>query len=903
MLEYTRQMADSAHECRTNLLPDYPSSEDAFGHETLADTLSNILLTTSGGKSIALVGSWGSGKSTVVELTKRKLKVQSNDKVNLFVFDAWAHQGDPLRRTFLERLLDFLHAAKWLPRDDYWVGKREELARRKETTTTDSTPVLTKFGLVFLISLAMLPFASSLAANNIVKYWPDLWYGIAGIGLLFVPFLIAAAAWFQHRRAAKSGGRAPLSLATLFVSRMQERVHTTKLQTPEPTSLEFQAFFVDAIEQALKEGDRKIVIVIDNLDRIDSDDALMIWATLQTFFDFNAYSDKGKLSRLWVVVPFDPSAVRKLWGNDVSAKWDGSLGEVPPAQSFLDKTFQIRLRVPRPVLSNWDRFFRAQLKIALPSHSDSEFHAVIRVFDVCVVQGGEPPTPRDIKLFINDVGVLHRRWQDTIPLATLALYIALTRKQRNLPSELANPTIKLIRNLHVKLFGDNWRRDLAAVHFNVSPDTAIQVLLGSTLNDIVERRDSEALKAIAEVPGVVRIIEQMVELKSADWAVTEPATLLNAVICFSALPDITDLGWVRTWSLLSEAAEQIESIPGADAGVGNAIAILLRRNSALDRHLIAALNESLLQPEQDVASQPIATEETALRWLRAISAACGDGSDALKFVRVNGTGSTYITIAEAVTSDASLERLAPFLIPTDGVEEVIGTLEGRAKNGSFDESCLSTVGVLRATGEDCGWPRLIASLGSRLRQNVSLPVEELHSVLRVIAQLVPIEADANQLIRDLASQGFLQHHLHTARSNRDCAALLVWCILLGAPDGSYQQILGSGTALGKTFYQDFLKNSGAQPEIVEDLASLAVSLQENDWLFGLNGGSRNERVGRRDAQIHRNVGAFADVVGTAHCRQAMAADQTGSWKPRFPQVLIGVHDEYRGAGDPYGSAF
>jgi ABC-type transport system involved in cytochrome bd biosynthesis fused ATPase/permease subunit len=50
------------------LLPDVPHLDDRLGgaHKQLAESITKLILTSDGGKSIKLDGFWGSGKSTVV---------------------------------------------------------------------------------------------------------------------------------------------------------------------------------------------------------------------------------------------------------------------------------------------------------------------------------------------------------------------------------------------------------------------------------------------------------------------------------------------------------------------------------------------------------------------------------------------------------------------------------------------------------------------------------------------------------------------------------------------------------------------------------------------------------------------------------------------------------------------
>lgn len=108
---------------RTILLDDLPSDTDSFGsHEPVAAAIGEMVEREEGGKAIALEGSWGSAKSTIISVLSERLEGQ------VFVFDAWAHEGDPLGRVFLERLIEFC----WRKIDhSRWSETRDELRRRR----------------------------------------------------------------------------------------------------------------------------------------------------------------------------------------------------------------------------------------------------------------------------------------------------------------------------------------------------------------------------------------------------------------------------------------------------------------------------------------------------------------------------------------------------------------------------------------------------------------------------------------------------------------------------------------------------------------------------------------------------------------------------------------------------
>ena len=92
-----------------NFLPDKPldgNSESFFDfyHKAIAPALIKILKADSSPHTIGIFGSWGTGKSTIINM----LRDDKNLKTPIFVFDAWKYQEDALRRTFLIKFVDFL---------------------------------------------------------------------------------------------------------------------------------------------------------------------------------------------------------------------------------------------------------------------------------------------------------------------------------------------------------------------------------------------------------------------------------------------------------------------------------------------------------------------------------------------------------------------------------------------------------------------------------------------------------------------------------------------------------------------------------------------------------------------------------------------------------------------------
>ena len=82
--------------CPTKLLDDTPADADEFGgHESVARSIAEVIQTEGGGKAIGLEGGWGSGKSTIVNLTSTILNETRNREHRTVVFDTWAPSGRP----------------------------------------------------------------------------------------------------------------------------------------------------------------------------------------------------------------------------------------------------------------------------------------------------------------------------------------------------------------------------------------------------------------------------------------------------------------------------------------------------------------------------------------------------------------------------------------------------------------------------------------------------------------------------------------------------------------------------------------------------------------------------------------------------------------------------------------
>ena len=481
--------------CPTQTIDDAPADGDAFGsYESKAEVIHELITTEPGGRTIGLEGEWGSGKSTVVKLLAKRMTGADSLVV---VFDTWAHEGDPLRRSFLEKLIDSLARKCWIDqaaKDD----RLDELTNRRHVDRTR----LGLLAIVAAIAALVLPLFTALTSGLVASGSPD-WVTWGVLPYLVVLAIVIGVGLLQWVRT-----RSPLA----FIDSQHDR---ETIETPNPTSVEFETKFKELMGDALGDSSKRhLVIVVDNLDRVAPEDARAIWTTLQTFLHHSYDSEPSWLRQLWVILPYDRSAIERLWGARASKRptlrsLDYDDGGSPQrttdqaafeaqqerAKSFIEKTVQLRFAVPVPLLTDWREYLRTLLRCALPNH-EADFSSVYRLYANKLDGEGRSPTPRELKQYINHIGTLHREWQDRLPISSLAYYACLRSTGTDVVAALRDRPLR--EASLTDLLDSDVEAHLAAIALNRPPGEAVELLLGPRVRNALLQDDSRDLLELLE---------------------------------------------------------------------------------------------------------------------------------------------------------------------------------------------------------------------------------------------------------------------------------------------------------------------------------------------------------------------------------------------------------------------
>lgn len=411
-------------------------TDDAFGHEAYVDTLEKVVARVSCPWHIALYGTWGAGKSSIVNLLYRRIRAQQTDgnqypdvkgvevdnsptieNTLCISFDAWKHAEDSLRTELLLDLNQSLQAEL----DNRFGDPASETDTSTETTATSDgrltlhgrdQGVLSSERLINeLYDVEEVDDADINSVAESISEVDNLVLGgvilvvIFGFVLLAVDLLgnplplnsgtLAVINGLAAAFVVLGGGRA---LASSFADEIREarRDVDRKLANPQNEwSGAYENLFDAIIAESSKQyAERhpdddadleRIVVTIDDIDRCQSQTALNILIALKSFLshDMCVY-----------IIPCDEDA---LYQHLEAADEGQYLSDAVNQQNFLAKFFETELEIPTPSERRLGEYFQERM---------NQFDRSFDPRSLEVLQEADLDTPRRVTRSLNRLVVL-----------------------------------------------------------------------------------------------------------------------------------------------------------------------------------------------------------------------------------------------------------------------------------------------------------------------------------------------------------------------------------------------------------------------------------------------------------------------------------------------------------------
>ena len=577
-------------------IKDTPGADDELGsHQRVADAIAATLFSSPDSRIIGLVGPWGGGKSTIVSLLEKTLSTGAESKVRMYVFDAWTHHGEPVRRAFLEDFHAYCRPSLIDTSNEAFIRRTREVTGRATVTRTQEIPAWTPGGIIVIASLALSAFG--LARAHALRHVP----GVGGLLALFpnwlpplLPFLIPAGAllgvaalraarpvkrtgiagpllalamlasgvWLH---AMKTGtGSLPAGLVTLGASiacaavalwrNTGKRNKTTPGETHEETLLGLvltrqhqdrrtkvsgmgtptAVEFSDLFNDmvASLHGGAPLVIVVDNMDRLPPEDARELWSMLRTFF---LTTPKAKGPRPVLLVPISEKSVEAMYKDEKALQ---------PSRSFMEKTFDVLFHVPAPIFTHWSAYLARRLTSVFGPRDPAQHAMVTELLDAYIIEEKDNITPRRINALVNLMATYDmQRTGRGISFESLAYYCI---NKATIDGDLLEAIGK--KSPPIAALDPTWQAAVVALHHGVTLDEAIQVVLAGAAERAIDSRNGAELATLMTVGGVSATVPRMVN----KLARQEPLSLSSLINVGFTLNDAAPSGdgWTATFTRL-----------------------------------------------------------------------------------------------------------------------------------------------------------------------------------------------------------------------------------------------------------------------------------------------------------------------------------------------------------------
>jgi len=452
--------------------------EDFFGvHSKIAETISNILADvdlSKGAFTVGLYGGWGSGKTSIIKILIETLEGKNEKIKDHFIIpihlDIWKYQGYPLNRTILfdmEKQLKNIaegnqrYSIKSLEGSfkdyKYTVNgkskKLNELLYYEEEFKEDielSEEELTNAKRTFKITIL-----------NFFKF--KIQWFILFLELALIMWVLALklpeifSGLYKVAKILGYLGIVPLTIKVLMqpifelLQKIRYKRTIRDLRCQPAFSIEqFENIFKDIVKKATTSSN-KIAIIFDNIDRCQPDIAYEMISTIKTFMD---------ISGCIYIIPCADTALRKHVEINYKDK-DPELSDF--SKEFLDKLFQVTIRIPPILEQDRDDFINKCLKQMEISISETDEKRISEVLTLAY----KGQTPRQIKRFLNDFGLYYvaslnieekdEQWKRERPLtknmSLFAFVIALKQIWPELEDELRKQPDVLQRLKEILLSG------------------------------------------------------------------------------------------------------------------------------------------------------------------------------------------------------------------------------------------------------------------------------------------------------------------------------------------------------------------------------------------------------------------------------------------------------------------
>ena len=265
--------------------------------------------------NIGLFGSWGSGKSSIIATAKEQLTSSKDSKVKFITYDAWKYANDSFRRMFLFEVQKELGFKRTPLMEKFYQNSNQDVDVKNQISPLKVFLIATAIVIgVLLVSLLNIKIEYKISIYSLVALFSVLMGILTGC---FNQLKVAISKPFMF---------APEQFEQCFQEMMEEALKPNIIQR----AFQFITRTPDCISH------KQIVIVIDNIDRCNSEQSYNLLTDIKTFLCDERFN-------IVFVIPVDDEALRK---HILNTSHNNNTDECArDKEEFLRKFFNVTLRI------------------------------------------------------------------------------------------------------------------------------------------------------------------------------------------------------------------------------------------------------------------------------------------------------------------------------------------------------------------------------------------------------------------------------------------------------------------------------------------------------------------------------------------------------------------------------
>lgn len=368
----------------------HDSDQDFFHHSGVSDNLRRVVENNSAPFNVAVIGKWGLGKSSLINLALQGL-MSDEARYKRVDINAWKYEKETLSKVFLNETIQALSGNKETSQEQANSGflnrvKQIFSGRYKERNFFDELKTFLKSIWIYLVLWILIAFVAysfykwrllGLSGEWIklscLQKWDTVLTGFLrnSIKLIAVPFLLAILGIILQEIKNKSFQRVGYL----------------------PPDLNVEDYEILLGREVKKHKGCKIIIVVDDLDRLSAPKMVEALDAIKMFMGFQ---------QCIFVVPFDDSILKDAIQRE---RLDDSSGHsLAGSDELLDKLFQYKLYLT-PVLSYdikgyAEKLCKENLSDFFRDYTDDNGERFITAVRRILIYSGVT-TPRQVKKLIN----------------------------------------------------------------------------------------------------------------------------------------------------------------------------------------------------------------------------------------------------------------------------------------------------------------------------------------------------------------------------------------------------------------------------------------------------------------------------------------------------------------------